>query len=306
LETRGWRGAEAANQSAQPSPDSQAERVSVMASSTWKGYLTFGLVSIPIRLYPAARSTRIEFHQLHKPCRTRLRRPLFCPTCNRMVEQSEVVKGYEYEKGQYLLIEDQEIKKLAPDKGGTMEIGEFVPLAEIDPLYYDDSYLAIPDKPGQKAYSLLVRTMEETDKVALATVVMRQREYVVAIRTRNHGLTMHTLYFADEIREVPEYGQTETEVKPEEVKLAKELVGNLTTDFKPEKYHDEYKAKLQQLLDARAKGKKVSIVSERKLAPVIDMMDALKQSLAKREARAPKAQRGATRPQAAKARRRAS
>src|SRR5579875_1283742 len=99
-----------------------------MASTLWKGYLSFGLVSIPIRLYAAARSKRIEFHQLHKPCRTRLRRPLFCPTCKRIVEPSEVVKGYEYEKGQYLLVEDQEIKKLAPDKGETMEISEFVPL----------------------------------------------------------------------------------------------------------------------------------------------------------------------------------
>ncbi|MGH9356663.1 MAG: Ku protein, partial [Terriglobia bacterium] len=177
-----------------------------MPTSTWKGYISFGLVSIPIKLYPAARSERIEFHQLHKECNTRLKRPLFCPTCNRMVDQSEVVKGYEYEKGHYLLVEDQEIKKLAPDKAETMDITEFVPLAEIDPLYYDASYFAVPEKPGQKAYGLLVRTMEETGKAALATVVMHQREYVVAIRTRDHGLTLHTLYFADEIRQVSEYG----------------------------------------------------------------------------------------------------
>jgi DNA end-binding protein Ku len=277
-----------------------------MASPGWKGYLTFGLVSIPIRLYPAARSDRIEFHQLHKVCRTRLRRPLFCPTCNRMVEQSEVVKGYEYEKGQYLLIEDQEIKKLAPEKGGSMEISEFVPLSEIDPLYYDASYFAVPDKPGQKAYSLLVRTMEETGKVALATVVMHQRQYMVAIRARSHGLTLHTLYFADEIRQLPDYGQIDVDVKPEEVKLAKELVGNLTTHFKPEQYRDEYKARLQQLLEAKAKGKRVPVVSERKLAPVIDMMDALKKSLAAREAPASRPRRAANRSQAGRARRRAS
>jgi DNA end-binding protein Ku len=276
-----------------------------MASPAWKGYLTFGLVSIPLRMYPAARSARIEFHQLHKVCRTRLHRPLFCPSCNRMVEQSEVVKGYEYEKGQYLLVEDQEIKRLAPEKGGTMEIREFVPLAEIDPLYYDASYFAVPEKPGQKAYGLLVRTMEETGKVALATVVMHQREYVVAIRTHDHGLTLHTLYFADEIRKVPEYGQTEADVSSEEVKLARELIGNLTTHFKPEKYHDEYKAKLQQLLGARAKGR-VAIAPERKLAPVINMMDALKKSLAARGAPTARPQRSAGRSHAGKARRRAS
>jgi len=276
-----------------------------MASSTWKGHLSFGLVSIPIRLYPAARSARIEFHQLHRPCRTRLRRPLFCPTCNRLVEQSEVVKGYEYEKGQYLLVEEQEIRKLLPDRGGTMEIGEFVPLTDIDPLYYDASYFAVPEKPGQKAYSLLVRTMEETGKVALATVVMHQREYVVAIRPHDHGLTLHTLYFADEVREIPEYGRAGVEVKPEEVKLAKELVENLSTHFKAEKYHDEYKAKLKQLLKARAKGKKVPAVTERKLAPVIDMMDALKKSLSGREAA--RSQRSTRRiHQTPRARRRAS
>jgi DNA end-binding protein Ku len=277
-----------------------------MASVSWKGYVTFGLVSIPIRVYPAARSKRIEFHQLHNVCRTRLRRPLFCPTCNRMVEQSEVVKGYEYEKGQYLLVEDQEIKKLAPVKAGSMEISEFVPLAEIDPVYYDASYLAVPDKAGQKPYSLLARTMEETGKVALATVVMHQRQYVVAIRTRNHGLTLHTLYFADEIRKLSEYGQTDVDVKPEEVKLAKELVGNLTAHFKPEQFRDEYKDRLQQLLEAKAKGKKVPVVSERKLAPVIDMMDALKKSLAGREAPASKPHRVRGKSQAGKARRRAS
>lgn len=275
-----------------------------MASPTWKGYLIFGLVSIPIRIYPAARSTRIQFHQLHKLCRTRLRRPLYCPTCNRMVERDEVVKGYEYEKGQYLLVEEQEIKKLAPEKGGAMEISEFVPLTEIDPLYYDASYFAVPEKPGQKAYGLLVRTMEETGKVALATVVMHQREYVLAIRTRDHGLTLHTLYFADEIRAVPEYGRTDTEVKPEEVKLAKELIANLTSHFKPEKYHDEYKTKVRQLLEAQAKGKKITVEPERKLAPVIDMMDALKRSLAARQTPAP--HRAASRSQAGRARRRAS
>jgi DNA end-binding protein Ku len=253
-----------------------------MASTTWKGHLTFGLVSIPLKLYPAARSHTIVFHQIHKPCRTRLRRPLFCPTCNRLVERTEVVKGYEYEKGQYLLIEKQEIKKLAPETGGTMEIGEFVALGEIDPLYFDASYLAVPEKSGAKAYRLLVETMEQTGKAALAKVAMYQREYLVAIRAREHGLTLHTMYFNNEIRRVSEYGHTEAEVRPEEIKLASELVGNLSTHFKAERYHDDYQAKLQALLDAKLKGKKVSVATEHKMAPVIDMMEALKKSLARR------------------------
>jgi DNA end-binding protein Ku len=253
-----------------------------MASTTWKGHLTFGLVSIPLRLYPAARSHSIHFHQIHKPCRTRLRRPLFCPTCNRLVERAEVVKGYEYEKGQYLLIEEQEIKKLSPQTGGTMEISEFLPLSEIDPLYFDTSYLAVPEESGAKAYQLLVDTMEQTQKAALAKVAMHQREYLVAIRAREHGLTLHTMYFNNEIRSVSEYGHTKAEVKQEEIRLARELVENLSTHFKPERYHDEYQGKLRALLDAKLKGKKVSIATEQKMAPVIDMMEALKQSLAKR------------------------
>lgn len=277
-----------------------------MASAAWKGHLTFGLVSIPIRLYPAARSERIEFHQLHKACRTRLRRPLFCPTCNRIVEQSEVVKGYEYEKGRYLLVESDEITKLTPETGGNMEISDFVPLSEIDPIYFDASYYAVPDKQGERAYSLLVQTMGETGMIAVATVVMHQREYVVAVRSRDRGLTLHTLYFADEIREMPEYGETQTEVKPEEAKLAKELITKLTAHFTPEKYHDEYKAKLQQLLQARAKGKKVALVSERKLAPVIDIGSALKESLATGTGARTKAQRSSGKARAGRTKRRAS
>ena len=196
-----------------------------------------------------------------------------------MVEQSEVAKGYEYDKGQYLIVEDKEIKKLVSEAGGSMEIHEFVPLAEIDPIYFDASYLATPEKPGQKAYQLLVRTIEESGQVALAKIVMHQREYLMAIRARDRGLTLHTLFFANEVREVPEYGHVEADVRPEEVKLAKELVTNLSTHFKPEKYRDEFQVKLKQLLAAKSKGRKVHVVQERKLAPVIDMMDALRKSL---------------------------
>lgn len=278
-----------------------------MASITWKGHLTFGLVSVPLKLYPAARSRRIEFHQIHKPCRTRLRRPLFCPTCNRLVERTEVVKGYEYEKGQYLLIGDEEIKKVAPETGGSMEIGEFVALSEIDPLYFETSYLAVPDKSGAKAYRLLVETLEKTGKAALAKVAMHQREYLVAIRARAHGLTLHTMYFSNEIREVAEYGHFEAEVKPQEIKLATELVENLSTHFKPERYHDEYEARLQALVDAKLKGKKVPVAAERKLAPVVDMMEALKRSLAGREAaRRRVASRSATHSAGTRARKKAS
>jgi DNA end-binding protein Ku len=277
-----------------------------MPSTTWRGHLTFGLVSIPLRLYPAARAKAIRFHQIHKPCRTRLRRPLFCPTCNRVVERNEVVKGYEYEKGEYLLVDDQEIKKLAPATGETMEIQEFVALSEIDPLYYETSYVATPDASGAKAYRLLVQALDKTGKAGLAKVAMHQREYLVAIRARANGLTLHTMYFKDEIRDVAEYGHVEAEVKPQEIKLATELIASLTAHFKPEKYEDEYRARVQAFLDAKLKGRKPPIAAEHKPAPVINMMEALKRSLANRTAAGHLTAQGAGNARSARARRKAS
>jgi len=259
-----------------------------MAASVWKGYLTFGLISIPIRLHSAARSEGIHFNQLHTVCHARIKQPQYCPTCQRMVERSEIVKGYEYEKDQYVLVEEEEIKKIAPPSARTMEIMEFVNLADVDPLYFETSYLAVPEEPGRKPYRLLVQTMEESGRAAIAKVAMHQREYTVIIRPRTHGLTLHTMYYADEVRSVPEYGSTDgVQVKAEEVKLAKQLVDSLTGEFDPKKYRDEYQDRLKALVEAKLKGREVATAPEPELAPVIDMMEALKRSLAAREA-APK------------------
>jgi DNA end-binding protein Ku len=259
-----------------------------VAASVWKGYLTFGLISIPIRLFSAARDEHISLNQLHKVCKSRIRQPQYCPTCQRMVERSEIVKGYEYEKDQYVLVEEEEVKKIAPASAQTMEILEFVNLADVDPLYFETSYLAVPEGPGRKPYQLLVRTMEESGRAAIAKVAMHQREYTVIIRPRAHGLTLHTMYYANEIRQVAEYGQTDgVQVKPEEVNLAKQLVESLVADFQPDKYHDQYQESLKALIDAKLKGQEVAAAPQPQLAPVIDMMEALKKSLAAREA-APK------------------
>jgi DNA end-binding protein Ku len=256
-----------------------------MATSVWKGYLTFGLISVPVRLFSAARTEHIALNQLHKECKTRVRQPLFCPTCQRMVERSEIVKGYEYEKGQYVLVEDEEVKKIAPASASTMEIQEFVNLADVDPLYLDASYYMVPEDAGRKAYQLLVQTMEESGRAAIAKLAMHQREYVVLVRPQAHGLTLHTMYFADEVRSLAEYGpKDEVKVKPEEVALAKQLVESLAGKFDPQKYHDEYKVRLRAMLDAKLQGQEVAVAAQPQLAPVIDMMDALKKSLAARSA----------------------
>lgn len=252
-----------------------------MPSSSWKGAITFGLISIPIKLYAAARTSRVELHQLHSVCKTRLRQPLFCPTCNRMVERSEVVKGYEYEDGKYILLEPGEIKKIAPRSARSMEILAFVKESEIDPLFFDSSYFIVPEDEGRKAYQLLLKTLEATKRVGIAKVAMHQREYTVFIRPYDHGLTLHTMYFANEIREAPGYGKTEeAKLRPQEIKLAEQLVEDLSEPFRLNKYHDEFQGRLKALIEAKRKDREISAAPEPKRAPVIDMMTALKKSLA--------------------------
>ena len=261
-----------------------------MASSAWKGMLSFGLVSIPIRLYAAARPKRTALHQIHKVCNTRLKQPLFCPTCNRIVDRSEVVKGYEYEPGQYVLIEPDEIKKITPPSGKTMEIITFVNQDDVDPVYFDSSFVALPEAHAEKPYRLLLKALEDTKKMGVAKVTMHQREYTVIIRPRNNGLTLHTMYYQNEIAAVEGYGKSyDVKLKPEEVKLADQLVESLSAPFKPEAYKDEFQERLNELIEAKLKGKTVTVLPKKGKAPVIDMMEALKKSLAGRGAKPHKA-----------------
>lgn len=250
--------------------------------SAWRGFVSFGLISFPVRMFPAARSSRVALHQLHSVCHTRLRQPLFCPTCNRMVDRSEVVKGFENEDGKYVLIEPEEIKKITPDSGRAMEILAFVKMSEIDPIFFDSSYFLVAEEAGKKPYQLLVRTLEDTHKVGIAKVTMHQREYTVFLRPYDHGIAIHTMYFANEIREAPGYGKTDgTKLNPKEVKLAEQLVESLSEEFDIKKYHDEFETRLRALIAAKQKGREVATVPHPKPAPVIDMMAALKKSLAK-------------------------
>jgi len=252
-----------------------------VAASTWKGFLTFGLVSVPIRLSPAARTERISFNQLHSVCHTRIKMPTFCPTCNRMVERNEIEKGYEYEKDQYLLFTQAELDEVEPDSARTMEILEFVKVEEIDPLYFDASYYVVPENEGAKAYHLLLDAMMESGYAAIAKVTMHSRENIVIVRARKEGLTLHTMFYQNEVRSAVEYGSTDkAEVKEQEKALAMRLIESLATHFDPEKFHDTYQENLQKLIDAKAHGQKLTIVPRAAQAPVIDLMAALKNSLA--------------------------
>jgi DNA end-binding protein Ku len=254
-----------------------------MAASVWKGMISFGLVSIPIRLYTAARTKRTYLHQIHDKCNTRLKQPLYCPTCDRLVDRSEVIKGYEYETGQYVLVDGDEIKKITPPSGKTMEIVTFLKENEVDPIYFDSSYFALPEQHAEKPYALLLKALEDTKKVGVAKVTMHQREYTVFIRARDNGLTLHTMYYANEIAAVEGYGRKyDAKLRPEEVKLADQLVQSLSAPFKPEQYHDEFQERLNALIESKLKGKAVTVPSRPTAkAPVIDMMEALKRSLAR-------------------------
>jgi len=253
-----------------------------MASSVWKGTIVLSLVSIPVRLYAAARSERTYLHQIHKECNTRVRQPLFCPHCNRFVDRNEIVKGYEFDEGQYVLMEDKEIKKLAATSSRNLEIVAFTKLQEIDPIFFDSSYFCIAEDSGRKAYQLLTKALEDTGTVGIGMLLMHQRDYTVFLRPYQHGLLLHTMYFANEIRQLPEYGVFEsTNLKPQEVKLTEQLIESLTEPFKPKQYHNEFQEKLKKLIAAKQHGNSVEIGEQQpKRAPVIDMMTALKKSLA--------------------------
>jgi DNA end-binding protein Ku len=255
-----------------------------MATSVWKGHLTFGLISIPVHMSAAARGERISFNQLHKVCHSRLKQPLFCPVCNRNVERSEIVKGYEYEKDQYVLFSEEELDKIEPPSARVMEILEFVKLDEMDPLYFDSSYYIAPEEGGVKAYQLLMKAMQESGYGAIAKLTMHQREHIVIIRPGSKGMTLHTMFYSGEIRKADAIPTDKVEIKEQEKKLAEQLIQSLAAPFQPEKYRDEYQENVKGMIAAKLKGQEVAEAPQPHMAPVIDLMEALKKSLAEKQA----------------------
>jgi len=261
-----------------------------MASTVWKGYITFGLITIPIRLYTAARTERVSFNQIHQVCGSRIKQQTYCPHCERVVERSELVKGYEVEKDRYVIVDDEEVKSVAPASSDNMEIFEFVKAQTIDPIYFDASYFMVPEEAGKKAYHLLLETMQKSGYSAIAKIAMHQREYTVVVRPHADGLLLHTMFYPEEVREVPEFRRDENiSVKPQEVALAEKLVEGLATDFDPSKYRDEYQGRLMQMIEAKREGQSIPGEAPKKRAPVIDLMQALQKSLGELPARKPAA-----------------
>jgi DNA end-binding protein Ku len=251
-----------------------------MASTVWKGHLTFGLVSFPIRLYSAARSESISFNQLHKADGSRIKQMIYCQAEDKPIPRSEIVKGYEYEKDKYVVIEDEEIKKVAPPTAKVMEILEFVKTDEVDPIYLETSYYMAPDDAGEKPYALLFDALNKTKYVGIAKVAMHNREHIVVLRPGKKGILMHTMYYSHEIRKVDEFHTDLSLVKEKEVALATNLIEALAGEFEPEKYHDTYRDNLLQMIEAKKEGHEVVATPEPKESKVVDILEALKASLA--------------------------
>ncbi len=239
---------------------------------------------MPVRLFSGARSSSISFHMLHRDDLSRVKQQLYCPVDNRVIGRDEIVKGYEYRKDEYVVIEPEEIKKIEPKTAKTMEILEFVKSSDVDPIYFESSYYMMPEEAGRRPYALLSKALEESDYVAIAKLTMHNREYTVFLRPKEGGLMLHTMYYSDEVRELEGFGRPDVELKEAEVKVAHQLIEALAGPFDPDKYHDEFQENLKKLIEAKLEGQEVKPVEKpKKLAPVVDLMAALKQSLAEME-----------------------
>jgi len=252
-----------------------------MAASVWSGYLTFGLISMPVRLFSGARSSGISFNQLHRTDHQRVKQQLVCSVDGQVLDRADIVKGYEYRKGEYVIIDPEEIKKIEPKTAKTMEILEFVKSSEVDPVYFESSYYMVPEEAGRRPYALLSKALEESEYVAIAQLTMHNREYTVFLRPHKGGMMLHTMYYAEEVREVESFGAPDVEIKEAEIKVAHQLIEALADEWDPEKYHDNFQENLKKLIETKLEGGEVQAVEQpKKMAPVVDLMAALKESLA--------------------------
>jgi DNA end-binding protein Ku len=252
-----------------------------MPATVWKGYLSFGLVSFPVRLFTAARTEPVRFHLLHKKDLSRLREVMYCAAENKPVERSEIIKGYEYEKNEYVAIDPGDLEKIAPPTATTMEILQFVRIEEIDPILLQTSYYVAPEAAVSRPYGLLLEAMRETKYDAVAKVAMHGREHIVVLRPTAHGIVLHTIFFASELHKSNEINLAPAKFEKKEIDLAKRLIESLAAPFRLEQYHDEYKRRVKDLIDKKRKGQKITPLKRPQKAPVIDIMTALQQSLSR-------------------------
>lgn len=251
-----------------------------MPATVWKGFLSFGLVSFPVQLFSAARPDHVRFNMLHRKDLSRIKEVWYCSKEDKPVNRDDIVKGYEVSKGNYVVVDDEELKKIAPPTATTMEIVQFVRDKEVDPIYFESSYYVAPDQAVSKPYELFLQALTDTQYYAIAKVTMHNREHIVLIRASRTGLLLHTLFYPNELREA-----NQPAIKPgkkasgKELSLAKTLIEHLAGPFKPEEFHDTYRDNVEHLIEQKRKGQKVTTIRQPRREPVGDLMEALKRSL---------------------------
>jgi DNA end-binding protein Ku len=258
-----------------------------MPAIVWKGYMSFGLVSFPVRLFAAGRAEAVHFHMLHRKDLSRVKEVWFCAEEDKRIERADIVKGYETSKGEYVVLDDEELKNIAPATAGTMEILQFVREADVDPIYFEHSYYVSPGDKVDKPYALFLKALQETKYSAIAKVAMHNREHVVLIRFSENQLVLHTLYYQDELHEANKLSiPASTNSSKKELELATALIRHLAGPFEPEQYHDTYRDNVEKLIQQKKKGEKITPEPKPRRAPVIDLMEALKKSIQSSSAKA--------------------
>jgi DNA end-binding protein Ku len=246
----------------------------------WSGSISFGLVSVPVRMFSATESKELRFHFLHKKDLQPIGYDKVRKDTGRHVDPDDVVRGFEIEKGRYVPIEDEDLDRLDIELTHSIDILDFVDLEEIDPIYYRKAYYLLPQEGAEKPYRLLVKALEETGKVGIAKVVIRNKQHLAALRPYEGVLLLETMYYSDEVRKPERVDGSGTRVQKAEVDMAKSLVENLSDDFDPKKYDDTYRKELLSLIRAKAKGKELPEPAEEEEAEVVDLMAALRESVA--------------------------
>lgn len=248
----------------------------------WRGSISFGLVNVPVKMYAATEKKSLSFRQIHKACGTPIRYEKVCPFCNRKVEDDEIGRGYEYEKGKFVLLDEKDFESIPDEATRTIDIVDFVDLVEIDPVYFDRSYFLGPEETGQKAYLLLYEALKKTGKIAIAKVMIRSKQHLACIRPYGEKrLVMETMFYPDEVRDAGEIPVSNAvKLHENEVKMAEQLINSLSAEFKPEKYTDEYRKAMLDIIRAKVEGGEEVKVPAGREEKVVDLMEALKASLA--------------------------
>jgi DNA end-binding protein Ku len=252
-----------------------------MPRSMWKGAISFGLVTIPVAVYPATEEKTLRFNQLHDEDMGRIRYKRVCEKDGEVVDFEHIVKGYEYEKDRYVVLTDDDFDKVPIESSRAIDIQQFVDLDEIDPMMFKKSYYLTPDETGAKAYALLREAMSQDNKVGIAKVSFRDKEHLAALRFKDDAFVLETMYWPDEIREA-EFGDVDVSSKArgQEVEMARQLIENLTAEWNPEEFTDEYREALLTIVEAKVSGEEIEIVEAEPTAKVVDLMEALKASVA--------------------------